>query len=198
MSEASRHVEPLGNEGAKSPGDLLPEVYGELRRLAAAKLAQEAPGHTLQATALVHEVWLRLAQRRKPEFNNRQHFLAAAAAAMRRILIDNARRKRALRRGGGEKPVSLMDWQAATAEKPDQLLALDEALERLAAHDPSKADLVQLRFFGGLTLEEAAEVQEVSLPTAKRHWAYARAWLFRELRRLEGSQEVPPAPTSEE
>jgi RNA polymerase sigma factor (TIGR02999 family) len=183
MNEGRGHANARADKDAKSPSDLLPLVYNELRRVAAAKLAQEAPGQTLQATALVHEAWLRLANRRKPEFNDRNHFLAAAAEAMRRILVDHARRKRALRRGGGVKPLELLDGQIAVGEKQDELLALDDALERLAAHEPDKAQLVQLRFFGGLTLEQAAEVQRVSLPTAKRRWAYARAWLYRELQR---------------
>jgi RNA polymerase sigma factor (TIGR02999 family) len=163
--------------------ELLPLVYEELRKLAAQKLAHEAPGQTLQATALVHEAWLRLGGDEQPEWQNRAHFFAAAAEAMRRILIDNARRKRALRHGGGAERVDLDGLDLAASVDDEQLLALHEALDRLAAHDAVKAELVKLRFFAGLTIEQAAQVMGFSEPTAKRHWAYARAWLYREINR---------------
>jgi len=167
---------------------LLPQVYEELRRLAAYKMAQEPPGQTLQATALVHEAWLRLAAQDKQTYTNRTHFFAVAAEAMRRILIDRARRRQAVRRGGQAQRVDTDALEVAAPVPDDELLALDEALERLAEHDPQKAKLVKLRHFVGLTLVEAAEVLGISEPTAKRYWAYARAWLFRELER----QRVPP------
>ncbi len=163
--------------------ELLPLVYEELRKLAAQKLAHEAPGQTLQATALVHEAWLRLGGDEQPEWQNRAHFFAAAAEAMRRILIDNARRKRALRHGGGAERVDLDGLDLAAGVDDEQLLALHEALDRLTAHDAIKAELVKLRFFAGLTNEQAANVMGCSEPTVKRHWAYARAWLYREINR---------------
>jgi RNA polymerase sigma factor (TIGR02999 family) len=159
--------------------ELLPLVYGELRKLAAQKMAHEQAGQTLQATALVHEAWLRLGGDDQPEWQNRAHFFAAAAEAMRRILIDNARRKKYLRHGGGVERLPLDGLELAAGMADEQLLALHEALNRLAEHDAQKAELVKLRFFAGLTNEQAAEVLGVSEPTVKRHWAYARAWLFR-------------------
>ena len=171
------------------PGDpqaasrLLPLVYEELRRLAAKKMAAEHPGQTLQATALVHEAWLRLGGDQQTAWRNRAHFFAAAAEAMRRILIDNARRKRALRHGGQVVRVDLEldDLELAAGMDDEQLLALHEALDGLATHDAVKAELVKLRFFAGLTLPEAAQALELSEATAKRYWAYARAWLYREI-----------------
>lgn len=172
----------------KAGEELLPLVYDELRRLAAAKLARENPGQTLQPTALVHEVWLRL-EAAQPFWNNRAHFFAAAAEGMRRILIDNARRKRALRHGGDVAMVSAnstgFDLAAPTGDN-DELLLINEALEALAAHDARKAELVKQRYFVGLTLEEAADVLGISHRTAKRDWAYARAWLYNEVQRLRG------------
>jgi len=161
--------------------DLLPLVYQELRRLAAYKMAHEPPGQTLQPTALVHEVWIRLAAQRNQTYANRTHFFAVAAEAMRRILIDRARRRQAVRRGGQAQRVETDALEIAAPAADDELLALDEALGRLAEREPQKAELVKLRYYVGLTLVEAAEVLGVSEPTAKRHWAYARAWLFREL-----------------
>jgi len=146
-------------------------------------MAHEAPGQTLQATALVHEAWLRLGGDHQPAWENRAHFFAAAAEAMRRILIDRARRSQAARHGAEARHVSLEDLELAAEADDDQLLAVHEALDRLAAHDAAKAELVKLRFFAGLTMEQAARVLGYSEPTAKRHWAYARAWLFREINR---------------
>lgn len=168
---------------------LLPQVYEELRRLAAYKMAQEPPGQTLQATALVHEAWLRLAAQDKQTYANRTHFFAVAAEAMRRILIDRARRRRAVRRGGEAQRVDTDALEIAAPIPDDELLALDEALERLAEHEPQKAELVKLRHFVGLTLTEAAVILGISEPTAKRYWAYARAWLFRELERQRAPSE---------
>ena len=169
---------------SRAASQLLPLVYDELRKLAAQKMARENPGQTLQATALVHEAWLRLGGDQQPEWQNRAHFFAAAAEAMRRILIDNARRKKAARHGEQAEHVNLDAIELAAGMDDGQLLALHEALDRLAAHDAVKAELVKLRFFVGLTMEETAKVLGLSEPAAKRHWAYARAWLFRE---IEGS-----------
>ncbi len=168
---------------------LLPQVYEELRRLAAYKMAQEPPGQTLQATALVHEAWLRLAAQDKQTYANRTHFFAVAAEAMRRILIDRARRRQAVRRGGQAQRVDTDALEVAAPVPDDELLALNEALERLAEHEPQKAELVKLRHFVGLTLVEAAEILGISEPTAKRYWAYARAWLFRQLERQRAPSE---------
>jgi RNA polymerase sigma factor (TIGR02999 family) len=168
---------------------LLSLVYQELRELAARKMARENPGQTLQATALVHEAWLKLSGDRQTPWQNRTHFFAAAAEAMRRILIDNARRKNAVRHGGEAQRVDfdLNVLELAAGTDDAQLLALDEALNALAKHDAIKAELVKLRFFTGLTLPEAAKILDLSEPTAKRYWAYARAWLFREMKRSAGS-----------
>jgi RNA polymerase sigma factor (TIGR02999 family) len=165
--------------------ELLPLLYQELRRLAASMLAQERPGQTLQATALVHEAWLRVQGDTSQRWESRRHFFAAAAEAMRRILIDNARRKQAARHGGGLHRTEREpdDIPIAGGAPDSELLAVHEALEALAAHDPRKAELVKLRYFVGLTLEEAAAVLDLSERTAKRDWAYARAWLYREIAR---------------
>jgi RNA polymerase sigma factor (TIGR02999 family) len=181
MSEVTVLLEAARQGDAQAAERLLPLVYEELRRLAAAKMALEAPGQTLQPTALVHEAWLRLTGDEHRRWNDRTHFFAAAAEAMRRILVENARRKRAQRHGGDQQRVQVDDISLATPND-DQVLAVDEALEKFAAEDKPKAELVKLRFFVGLTLEEAAEVQGISVSTAKRHWTYARAWLFEEIR----------------
>lgn len=181
MSELTIILQRLDAGDPHAANELLPLVYEELRKLAAQKLAREDPGQTLQATALVHEAWLRLGGDDQPAWDNRGHFFAAAAEAMRRILIDNARRKQTLRHGGGARRVNLEALDLAAGMADEQLLALNEALDRFAAHDARKAELVKLRFFAGLTNEEAARVLKTSAPTAKRDWAYARAWLFREM-----------------
>ncbi len=167
---------------AQAAEQLLPLVYDELRQLAAQKLARENPGQTLQATALVHEAYLRLVDVDKVRhWQSRGHFFAAAAEAMRRILIDSARRKRRPKHGGDRRRVDL-DAAASLAEAPaDDLLSLDEALTKLAAEEPVKAQLVKLRFFAGLTVPEAAKVLGISVATAERHWTYARVWLYCEL-----------------
>jgi RNA polymerase sigma factor (TIGR02999 family) len=170
-----------GQPDTRPVSDLLSLVYEELRRLAARKMASEAPGHTLQPTALVHEAWLRLTHDDKRQWNDRSHFFAAAAEAMRRILVDSARRKQAQRHGGNLERVAMPEMAMAGSE--DQIVAVDEALEKLAQHDPQKANLVKLRYFVGMTIEEAAEALGISIPTATRHWAYARAWLATELKR---------------
>ena len=181
MSEVTHILDNLGRGDAQAAEKLLPLVYDELRRLAAHRLAGESPGQTLQATALVHEAWLKLTggevERR---WNDRTHFFAAAAEAMRRILVDNARRKRCVRHGGELERVDLAAIQvSALVRDEDELLVVHEALDELAALDPRKAELVKLRFFAGLTFAEAAEILGVSEPTAKRDWAFARAWLYR-------------------
>ena len=159
--------------------DLLPLIYDELRKLAAARMVAEAPDHTLQPTALVHEAWMRLGAQ---SFENRAHFFGAAAEAMRRILIERARRKLAAKHGAGAEHVDADDIEiAAPTAKDDERLAVHDALDALDAHDARKAGLVKLRYFAGLTIEEAAEVLGISAPTAKRDWTYARAWLFREI-----------------
>jgi RNA polymerase sigma factor (TIGR02999 family) len=163
---------------------LLPLVYKELRQLAGAKMANEAPGQTLQPTALVHEAWLRLAGGNgEARFDNRAHFFGAAAEAMRRILVDNARRKRRSKHGGEFQRVDWTKLDLAIAESDDAVLAVSEALDRLALHDAIGAQLIKLRFFAGLPNVEAAKVLGLSERTAKRTWAYARAWLFEELRK---------------
>jgi RNA polymerase sigma factor (TIGR02999 family) len=181
MSEVIRILSAAEQGDPSAAEQLLPLVYDELRRLAARKLSQEKAGHTLQPTALVHEAYLRLLGGHDTRsFQGRAHFFAAAASAMRRILIDRARRKQTQKRGGG---MRRQDLDAVAApEDDDELLALDEALERLAAKDPEKARLVELRYFAGLTGEQAAEVLGISPSTADRHWAYARAWLQAEVR----------------
>jgi len=180
MSDVTRILSDLARGDAQAAEQLLPLVYDELRKLAAARMAAEAPGHTLTATALVHEAYLRLVgPADDARWENRGHFFAAAAEAMRRILVDAARRKAAARHGGGRSRLELEADLAAVPEPREDLLALDEALDRLAAEDPVKADLVKLRYFAGLTLPEAAAALGLSERTAGRHWAYARAWLRR-------------------
>jgi RNA polymerase sigma factor (TIGR02999 family) len=183
MSEVTQILSAIEQGDPRAAEQLLPLVYDELRKLAAHRLAGEGPGHTLQPTALVHEAYLKLVgpDPRHP-WNGRVHFFAAAAEAMRRILIDHARRKHRARRGGGMERVELDDLDdielVAGGGDADKLLALDEALAQLAAADPRRAELVRLRYFAGLTLEQAAELLGISRATADRHWAFARAWLY--------------------
>jgi RNA polymerase sigma factor (TIGR02999 family) len=181
VSELTVILQRIDQGDPHAANELLPLVYEELRKLAAQKMARENPGQTLQATALVHEAWLRLGGDDQPAWDNRAHFFAAAAEAMRRILIDNARRKQTLRHGGDAVRVNLDALELAANLDDEQLLALSDALEQFAIHDARKAELVKLRFFVGLTNEQAARVLGVSEPTVKRDWAYARAWLFREM-----------------
>jgi len=183
MSEVTRLLEAIERGDSAAAQDLLPLVYEELRRLAAYKMAHEPPGQTLQPTALVHEAWLRVAGGESGQhWQNRAHFFAAAAEAMRRILIDSARRKHALRHGGGQERINLETAEIAAPGSDDELLEVHEALERFAQVDPTKTRLVELRYFVGLTIPEAAQVLGISEPTAKRWWVYARAWLYREIR----------------
>ena len=183
MSDVTRILEAIEQGDPKAADELLPLVYEELRKLAGAKMAQQSPGQTLQATALVHEAWLRLVGEAQPAFENRGHFFSAAAEAMRRILVEKARRKHRLRHGGELKRVDFTDLDVAIAEGDDAVLAVSEALDRLTKLDPVAAELIKLRFFGGLPNVEAARVLSLSERTAKRTWAYARAWLYAELKR---------------
>ena len=183
MSQVTIILDAIQQGDPKAAGELLPLVYQELRRLAAYRMANELPGQTLQPTALVHEVWLKLVGNEQQTWQNRAHFFGAAAEAMRRILIDNARRKRAQKHGGGQQRLDIADLDLAGEEKDDELLAVHEALDKFAAQDKEKAELVKLRYFAGLSFEEVAEVLNISVPTAKRWWAYARASLFQEIKR---------------
>jgi RNA polymerase sigma factor (TIGR02999 family) len=184
MSDVTRILSQITSGDPQAADQLFPLVYDELRRLATARLAHERPGQTLTATALVHETYLRLVPERsglQPAFESQRHFFAAAAEAMRRILVENARRRKRLKHGGELDRVELSS-SAAMAEGPSlDVLALDEALQRLAAADATKADLVKLRYFAGLTMPEAAQALGISLATAERYWAFAKSWLFTEL-----------------
>jgi RNA polymerase sigma factor (TIGR02999 family) len=182
MSEVTRILSAIEHGDPQAAEQLLPLVYDELRKLAAQRLAQEAPGQTLQATALVHEAYLRLVDGdRGQAWNSRGHFFAASAEAMRRILIDRAREKQAEKRGGGRKKIDIDAIDLAATAAPDQLLALDDALAKLARGDQAAARLVELRYFAGLTVDEAGKALGMSTATAYRHWNYARAWLHSEL-----------------
>ena len=182
MAEFTHILAQIESGDSQAADQLLPLVYDELRKLAAAKLAHEKPGQTLQSTALVHEAYLRLVGADgAQEWNSRNHFFAAAAEAMRRILVDNARKKQAEKRGGSGQRLALTDAVAPEALPPFELLALNEAIERLEQDHPQHAALVKLRFFAGVTLEDAASSLGISLATAKRRWTFARAWLFGQL-----------------
>jgi RNA polymerase sigma factor (TIGR02999 family) len=182
MSEVTRILSAIEQGDPQAAESLLPLVYGELRKLAAQRMEREAPGQTLEATALVHEAYLRLVDVQKVQhWNSRGHFFAAAAEAMRRILVEQARRKGRLKRGGNNERVDLDAVEIALEGPGDDIVALDEALTRLALKHPAQAELVKLRYFAGLTVNEAAEALGISTSTADRHWTYARAWLFREL-----------------
>ncbi|MHC4062168.1 MAG: ECF-type sigma factor [Planctomycetota bacterium] len=183
MSEVTRILTAIEHGDVRAAEELLPLVYQELRRLAAQKLSQEVPGQTLQATALVHEAYIRLVGAEDQNWSGRGHFFAAAAEAMRRILIDIARRKKSLKYGGDRKRVALEDADFAIEVAPERLIALDEALCRLAAEDRAVAELVKLRYFAGLSIEQAAKVLKISPRTAYRYWAYARARMHQELTR---------------
>jgi RNA polymerase sigma factor (TIGR02999 family) len=182
LSDVTQILDAIERGDPKAANLLLPLVYEELRRLAAAKMARESPGHTLQPTALVHEAWLRMIGSGQPSFQNRAHFFAAAAEAMRRTLIDRARRKRALRHGGGQERVAFDEVEIAAPASEDELLAVNEALDKLTVQNKQQAELVKLRYFVGLTLEESAEILGVSARTADNYWAHARAWLFHEIK----------------
>ena len=186
MSDVTRILNAMERGDAKTSEELLPVVYQELRRMAAHKMANEPAGHTLQPTALVHEAWLKLVDSPNQSWQNRAHFFGAAAEAMRRLLIARARRKGRQRRGSGAVHLDLDELEIASPAPDDQLLALNEALDRFAALEPQQAELVKLRYFVGLKIEEAADVLGISVTTAKRWWAYARAWLFHEMTTPQG------------
>ncbi len=179
--EITEYLAQLADGDEHAANRLLDVVYAELRTLAAAKLAREAPGHTLQPTALVHEAWMRLVGDDAPDFKSRRYFFGACAEAMRRILVDRARKKARLKHGGGRERVELEDVSAEEPLATIELIALDDALEKLAREAPDKAELVKLRYFAGLTLDQVAETLGVSPATVDRHWAYARAFLFHEV-----------------
>ncbi len=183
MTDVTRILNAIEQGDAKAADELLPLVYEELRRLAGLKMSQEPPGQTLQATALVHEAYIRLVGAENQNWSSRGHFFAAAAESMRRILIDNARRKKSIKYGGGRKRIDLNEAVPASNNESrlDELIALDEALEKLSRKDKVKADLVKLRYFAGLTCEQAAEVLGISHNTADQYWAYARSWLRLEI-----------------
>lgn len=188
MPEVTQLLKALEQGQSRAAEELLPIVYDELRRLAAWRLANEKPGQTLQATALVHEAYLRLVGKDDPQWNGRRHFFGAAAEAMRRILVENARRKKRLKHGGHLERVNADDVDLPAPMPDDELLAMDEALDRLAEVDPRAAELVKLCFFVGLTQEQAAKHLDVSIATVERTWSFARAWLFREIQK----QRNPP------
>lgn len=179
MTEVTQILSQIESGDPSAAGQLLPLVYEELRKLAAANLANEKPGQTLQATALVHDAYIRLVDVEKARhWNSRGHFFAAAAEAMRRILVDQARRKRSTKREGKRRRVNLEDAASIMERPQDDLLALDDALSRLRQEDPVKADLVQLRYFAGLTLPQAADALGISRASASRYWSYAKTWLY--------------------
>jgi len=189
MSEVTRILSAIDQGDACAAAQLLPLVYEELRKLAAQRIAQEAPGQTLQATALVHEAYLRLVNADKVhQWDSRGHFFAAAAEAMRRILIDTARRKQTIKHGQGWQRQDLLEAELAVDSTGDDMIAVDDALTKLAAQQPEAARLIDLHFFAGLTLKDAARCLGISLRTAHRHWIYARAWLRRELDRSAGDE----------
>ena len=186
MNDVTQILDRARQGDSLAASELLPLVYQELRRIAAHKMAAEPAGHTLQPTALVHEAWLRLVDKDgQAQFQNRAHFFGAAAEAMRRILIDRARRKQAQKHGAGKEHLDVDDVEIPAPAEDEELLAVNDALDRFAAVDAQKAELVKLRYFVGMTIEEAAPVLGVSEPTAKRWWAYARAWLFNEIKKSE-------------
>jgi RNA polymerase sigma factor (TIGR02999 family) len=188
MSDVTRILSAIEQGDPNAADQLLPLVYDELRKLAAQKLAQEKPGQTLEATALVHEAYLRLVDVEQAQhWDSRGHFFAAAAEAMRRILVERARRKGRIRHGGGLRRANLFDQEEPAPADDEQILLLDEALTRLAAARPQAAELVKLRFFSGLTVEQAASILDLSPRTARRLWVFARAWLRREMEQSSGS-----------
>jgi RNA polymerase sigma factor (TIGR02999 family) len=188
MTQVTRVLYAIEHGDPKAAEQLLPLVYDELRKLAAHRIAQEVPGQTLNATALVHEAYLRLVgNEAESHWNSRGHFFAAAAEAMRRLLVEQARRKRRMRHGGGRVRIDLEDLDVEAEKGDDELLALDEALQRLTAEEPTTAEVVKLRYFAGLTAEAAAAALGISLRTANRHWAYAKAWLYQQLSEGDGT-----------
>jgi RNA polymerase sigma factor (TIGR02999 family) len=185
LSDVTRILESIEHGDPKAADELLPLVYGELRRLAAAKMAREPPGQTLQPTALVHEAWLRLGADAQPNWQNRSHFLAAAAEAMRRILVESARRKLRLKRGGRQERVELEESAIAAPAEDEKILQVHEALNTLATEDPQKAEIVKLRFFVGLGHDEIAALLGVNEKTVRRHWEVAKVRLFETIKSAE-------------
>ena len=183
MTDITRILNAIEQGNTQAADELLPLVYEELRLLAAQKLSHEQPGQTLQATALVHEAYLRLVGSEDQNWDNKGHYFKAAAEAMRRILIENARRKKSSKHGGSRKKIDLDEAILTVGDRvpPEIIIALDEALEKLSSRDKIKADVVRLRYFAGLTSEQAAEILKISPTTAKRYWIYSRAWLLREI-----------------
>jgi len=177
VSEVTQIMEQVEQGDPKAAGQLLPLVYDELRKLAAAKMAQERPGQTLQPTALVHEAWLKLSRDSGRQWNGRQHFFAAAAEAMRRILVDRARRRLAAKRGAGQARLDADEFEIPAPAPDEQLLDMNDALEKFEQQEPLKAQLVKLRYFTGMSFDEASEALGIAVPTAKEWWAYSRAWL---------------------
>ncbi|HEX3626626.1 MAG TPA: ECF-type sigma factor [Verrucomicrobiae bacterium] len=182
MSDVTSILEAVADGNPAAASQLLPLVYDELRKLAASKMARETPNQTLQPTALVHEAWLRLVGSENPTFANRAHFFAAAAEAIRRILIDKARRKRAIRHGAGREHVEFDEMEIAAPGTDDEVLEVNEALDKLVSLNSAEGELVKLRYFVGMTLEEAAQTMNISPRTADNYWAHAKAWLFNEIK----------------
>jgi RNA polymerase sigma factor (TIGR02999 family) len=185
LSDVTRILQSIDSGDAKAAEELLPLVYQELRRLAAVKMAQEAPGQTLQPTALVHEAWIRLVGQDREQFHDRRHFFHAAAEAMRRILVDNARRKRRQKRGGGQANLDIAEFEMPVEKDDEKILRVHDALDRFSAHDPVKAEIVKLRYYVGLTHQEIASLMGIAEKTVMRHWAYAKAWLADAIRKQE-------------
>lgn len=181
MTDVTRILNAIEQGDERVADELLPLVYEELRLLAAQKLSQERPGQTLQATALVHEAYIRLVEGADQDWNSKGHFFKAAAEAMRRILVENARRKKRLKRGGDRQRIELREADLGTENASDDLLTVNEALDKLSVEEPSVADLVKLRYFAGLTIDQVAEIQGISRRSVIDHWAYARSWLTREI-----------------
>ena len=181
MADVTRILNAIEQGDLRATEELLPLIYDELRLLAAQKLANEPPGQTLQATALVHDVYIRLVEDEAQDWNSRGHFFRAAAEAMRRILIENARRKKRLKRGGDWQRIELKEADLGIEQVSDDLLAVNEALDKLSLQEPSVADIVKLRYFAGLTIDQVAEIQGISRRSVIDHWAYARSWLTREI-----------------
>jgi RNA polymerase sigma factor (TIGR02999 family) len=183
LNEVTQILQSIEQGDPKAADELLPLVYDELRKLAGSKMAGETPNQTLQPTALVHEAWLRLVGNGEAKFANRSHFFAAAAEAMRRILIDKARQKRAVRHGGDQQRVDFEDLEVAALADDDEILAVHDAIDKLAAQNKVEAEVVKLRYFVGMTIDEAAQILGISVRTADSYWAHARAWLFREIKK---------------
>jgi RNA polymerase sigma factor (TIGR02999 family) len=189
MTDVTRILNAIEQGDPRATEELIPLVYDELRLLAAQKLSQEPPGQTLQATALVHDVYIRLVEEKAQDWNSRGHFFRAAAEAMRRILVENARSKKRLKRGGDWQRIELKEADLGIEQEWDDLIAVNEALDKLSLEEPSVAELVKLRYFAGLTIDQVAEIQGISRRSVIDHWAYARSWLTREI--IKDSRENP-------